>query len=91
MAVKLDYKLASLLGQAAELGAMKLATEMGLIKAKMSKAAAYKRYGRTQVERWIAEGAVIPVQKDTKGHWELDQLQLQALEMSKSAVQFIDI
>jgi len=89
--MQLDHKLAALLNQAAEFGAMKALVETGALKAKVSKSEAYRRYGRTQVEQWIAKGVIKPVQKDCNGHWELDRQTLASLEASKTLVQFIDI
>lgn len=47
-----------ILSEAVELGVIKALTETGQLKPFLNKKQAYDKYGRTNVDRWIAEGLV---------------------------------
>ena len=58
--------LQALLTTAAELGAKTALRCAGLDKPQISKADAYRKYGRKSVDRWITEKHVIPISKGSK-------------------------
>ena len=47
----------------AQMGATMFAVDQGLIKTKISKSEAYKRYSRKLVDSWIISGKIIPVKQ----------------------------
>ncbi len=50
-----------MLAVAAEVGANSALVNAGLKKAQISKAEAYRRYGRKKIDRWIKDKIVIPI------------------------------
>ena len=56
-----EYQLSVLLTSAAKMGASMLAVEQGLIKTKINKAEACRRYTRRLVDKWVNEHKITPV------------------------------
>ena len=54
-------QLKTLLTSAAELGASSALRSAGLDKPQISKADAFRRYGRSKVEKWIKQKHVVPI------------------------------
>lgn len=52
------YQLRQLLTDAAELGAQRALEKAGNLSPQVTKAEAYRLYGRAQVDRWISERVV---------------------------------
>jgi hypothetical protein len=72
--------LMALLQDAAELGASAVLAKSGILKPYISKSDAYRMYGESAVDRWIAEGLVTP-RKDG-GHsakWRIDRQEIEAV------------
>lgn len=55
------FVLASMLADAAELGAQIALGKSGLLKPYISKRESYRMYGRGTVDRWMEEGLVVPI------------------------------
>lgn len=89
--IPLDFKLAAMLEKAAELGALKVLKEAGLIKQYMSRNEAAKVYGRTQVDRWIKYGKITPMNVLPGRMLRLDRVRLAALSASEELVRFVSI
>jgi len=53
-------QLACIFKEAVNSATSKMLAEFGLQKARISKAEAYRLYGRSQVDRWISEGLFKP-------------------------------
>ncbi len=85
----LDYKLAQMLQGAAELGGIVALTEVGKLKPYLSKAEAYKKYGRGDVDRWIKSGALDLNQDTTFSKVRLCRKQLASIAASQNLVQYI--
>lgn len=75
--------LASLLADAAEMGANNALAKAGLLKPYMSKADAYRKYGTRTVQRWLKEGR-IQLKKSSPGATKLmiERSQIEAVEKS---------
>lgn len=71
-----EYQLSELLKNAAELGAMNLAVNHGLIKTKISKAEAYRRYSRRLIDNLINEHKLMPVKIKGKTLFDVVELEL---------------
>lgn len=72
--------LTALLADAAELGANAVLAKHGVLKPYLSKSDAYRIYGETNVDRWIAE-RLITARKDG-GHsakWRIDRQEIEAV------------
>jgi len=69
-----------LIRQAAEIGANFALAQTGKIKPYLKKSEAFRRYGRNQVEHWIAEGLITP-RKDGElsASWRIERLELEAI------------
>ena len=70
-----EYQLSELLKTAARLGANKLAVDLGLVKTKISKSEAYRRYSKWMVDRWIREGKIKQVKNGGKVLLDVQQLE----------------
>jgi hypothetical protein len=64
---------------AAELGAMKALAAVGFGKPFISERAAFKKYGKYTVKRWIIEGLVTPVQDGPNAKKRIDQVEIEAV------------
>ncbi len=87
--LQLDYKLAQMLQGAAELGGIVALTEVGKLKPYLSKAEAYRKYGRGKVDNWIKMGAVEEHQDFPGAKVNLCRKQLASVASSQNLVQFI--
>jgi len=54
-------QLRALMVDAADAGANKALVELGLLKPFLNKAEVYKKYGRSDVDRWLKEKLLHPV------------------------------
>lgn len=89
--VKLNMSLSIMLQEAAKLGALELATELGLNREYVSKAYAYRRWGRARVDRWIQSGNVSYAQDEFgKSTLELRKSDLLAMASGENMVRFIN-
>lgn len=59
--------------------------QLGLVKATISQAEAFRRYGRGKVERWVAEGWISPV-SDGSGPKRYDIMQLYQVSKNNNAL-----
>jgi hypothetical protein len=64
---------------AAELGARKALQAIGYDNTYMSERAAFKKYGKYTVKRWIIEGLVTPVQDGPNAKKRIDQVEIEAV------------
>jgi len=69
------YVLADLLKVAADLGSESAYQRIGLAKVKISKSAAYRKYGRNLVDKWEKDGRI----KKEGGKWQLNPVELETL------------
>lgn len=72
--------LSAMLQDAAELGATSALSQHGLIKPNISKQEAYRKYGSSDVKRWISEG-LIELVKDgsTSAKYRISRAQIDAV------------
>lgn len=79
------YQLKNLMIDCVEIGYKKALVEMGEIKSFLTKSEAYKRYGRTTVDRWISERLIIPHKDGSKSAMvRLDRMRLEILAKSSN-------
>lgn len=76
--------LANLLRDAAALGANAALTATGVLTPYMSQNAAWKKYGRANVERWVEQGLVYPI-KDGGESGTAKVIRMDRLELEASA------
>lgn len=82
--------LVHLLKNAAEQGAANALAQSGQLQAQLTKAEAYRLYGRGNVDRWISEGLISPV--TTKGDHSrkcLDRNILEAVAASSNRITYL--
>lgn len=85
------YELRGLLADAAELGAQRALIMAGELAPYMSKAEAYRQYGRSQVDRWLKEELLTPVKDGTKtSRVRLDRMQLEVLAKSSNRFTYLN-
>lgn len=73
-------QLKNIIREAAELGALIALTQAGKVKPYLKKREAMRRFGRSQIENWIAEGR-LTIRKDgtTSSAWRIDRIELEAI------------
>ena len=73
-----QMELSNMLTEAAEMGAKRAYIHLGIIKPYMSKAEAFKMYGRANVERWVKEQLIIPIKDGgNSAKWRLCRIRLE--------------
>ena len=85
----LPHELKNLLTDAAELGGTRALIGIGKLSPTISKAEAYRLYGRSQVNRWIDEHLIIP-QKDGENtcRVRLDRMRLETIAKSSNRLSY---
>ncbi len=74
-----------LIANAVNIGYQKALVENGQLKAYLSKADAYRKYGRRQVDRWIREKLVTKVKDGTNSSSiRLDRTELETVAMTSN-------
>ncbi len=84
--------LFTLLKNAAEQGAKKALSESGQLQEQLSKAEAYRLFGRGNVDRWITEGLISPVIcKERPSRKYLDRNRLEAIAASSNRITYLPV
>ncbi|MGF7079726.1 hypothetical protein [Mucilaginibacter sp. UYCu711] len=74
------YQLKQLWALAAALGAQIALVRTGQLKPYLSKAEAYRLYGRKNIEAWIREGMLTPRKDgDHSASWRLDRIEAETI------------
>lgn len=73
-----ENQLQHMLNTAAEFGAKTALTEAGLQKKEITKAEAYRRYSRRNVDGWILSGKIKPVARGVKTMLVIVELEILA-------------
>lgn len=85
-----SHALALLLQRASELGAKQALAQTGVIRPYLSKAEAYRLFGFSLVESWIAAGLITPRKDgDHSAVWRIDRLELDALRMAADLIVYL--
>ena len=81
-----------LLQTGAELGALIALISTGQIKPYITKAQAFRLYGRKNIERWLNEGLLTPRKDgDHSAGWRIDRLELELIVKARFLLQHLDI
>lgn len=85
-----SHQLQLLLQDAAEMGAIQALSKIGKVRPYLKKSQAFRRYGRKNVEYWIALGLITP-RKDggNSATWRIDRLVAEALSKSHDAMRYL--
>mgnify|MGYP003579154839 CR=1 FL=1 len=84
--------LTLILKKATDAGAEKALEGSGILQEFLSKSEAYHQYGRTNVDRWIHEGLLVP--QSAKGkilHKCIDRVKLEAIAHSSNRVTYLPV
>jgi len=81
-----------LLQAGAELGALITLIKTGQIKPYITKAEAFRRYGRKNIERWLDEGLLTP-RKDGNhsAGWRIDLLEAELIVKARFLLQHLEL
>ena len=86
----LSHHLHQLIKLSAELGATIALIKAGKLKPYLKKSEAFKIYGRSKVEHWIADGLVKPRKDgDHSAAWRLDRIELELIHKAHQLIQII--
>ncbi len=88
----MDLGLAAMLQEAARLGAQTALVEAGLVRETVSRAYAYRRYGKARVDRWLSSGQ-LQFKQDNFGSTKMEicKADLEALNAGEKMVRHIKI
>ncbi len=76
----------------AELGALIVLIKTGQIKPYITKAQAFRLYGRKNIERWLDEGLLMP-RKDGNhsAGWRIDRLEAELIVKARFLLQHLEL
>lgn len=76
-----EFSLNSLFVYAAELGAKQALCAVGILKPYMTKAEAFRLFGRKNIEHWLELGLITP-RKDggQSARWRIDRLEAESIK-----------
>ena len=81
-----------LLQAGAELGALIALIKTGQIKPYITKAEAFRRYGRKNVERWLDDGLLTPRKDgDHSASWRIDRLEAELIVKARFLLQHLEL
>ena len=84
--------LSFILKTATETGAQKALEETAVLQDKLSKSEAYHQYGRSNVDRWILEGLIVPQCANGKLlHKCIDRVKLEATAHSSNRITYLPV
>jgi len=84
------FQLKAIIREAAEMGAVLALTKTGQLKPYLKKSEAFRKYGRSNIENWVAEG-LITIRKDG-GHsatWRIDRLEIEVIVRSADLLRLL--
>jgi len=84
-------ELAMLLKNAAEQGTAKAINEERSVPDRLTKADAYRLYGRSNVDRWLREGLISAQQPTDTSQIFLDRSELEAVAASSNRITYLPI
>jgi hypothetical protein len=86
------HQLRLLLQAGAELGALQALISAGKLKPYITKATAYKLYGRKHIERWLDEGLLTP-RKDGNhsAGWRIDRFEVELIVKARYLLQHLEL
>lgn len=88
----MKYKeLAILLKNAAEQGTAKAIEEEYPIPDRLTKAESYRLYGRSNVDRWLREGLISPLQPTNTSQIFLDRPELEIVAASSNRITYLPV
>ena len=90
MAVTIEkYELIKMMADTIELGANRALIEAGLLRSHLSGTQANKKYGESNVRRWIAGGLITPLKDGNKNSAvRLDRIQLDIVAKSSNRINY---
>ncbi len=85
-----QYLLTTIAEAAAELGAIQALVKAGRLKPYVTKAEAFRQYGRKNVEHWVEEG-LLTIRKDGNhsAKWRIDRLELELIVKARLLLQHL--
>lgn len=85
-------ELVNLLKNATEQGATNALSESGQLQVQLSKAEAYRLFGRGNVDRWISEGLISPISCTKKSSRQcLDRIKLETIAASSNRITYLPV
>lgn len=77
---------------AVSVGADKALTDSGQLPEALTKAQAFRRYGRTNVERWLKEGLICTTKLGGSGSKKMiDRLKLEAVARASNRITYLPV
>lgn len=83
--------LVNLLKNATEQGASKALLQSGHLQGQLSKAEAYRLFGRGNVDRWISEKLIGPIHSERSSRKYLDRKKLEVIAASSNRITYLPV
>jgi len=78
-----DHTLTLLLQKTAELAAKHALSRTGKLKPYLTKAQAFREFGRANIEHWLVEGLITPRKDgDHSASWRIDRVEVESIHMA---------
>jgi hypothetical protein len=85
-------ELTLLLKTTLESGANKVLQQFGALNPMLTKAAAYRLYGRSDVDRWIEAGLILPEQSaGKKSHQQFNRAKLESIASTSNTGTYLPV
>jgi hypothetical protein len=85
-----NHTLFLLLQTAAELGAKQTLCRTGIIKPYLTKAQAYREYGRSNIESWMGQGLITPRKDgDHSASWRIERIEAESIKYTMHLIQYL--
>jgi hypothetical protein len=74
-----SHQLKIIIQEAAEIGAIQALTKVGKLKPYLKKSEAFRKYGRANIENWVAKG-LLTIRKDGdhSAVWRIDRMEVES-------------
>nr|WP_068890397.1 hypothetical protein [Pedobacter panaciterrae] len=85
-----DWEITLIIKSAAELGARRALCATGHLKPYLTKAQAFREYGRANIEHWIELGLITPRKDgDHSATWRIERIEADTIRCAKEIIIYI--
>lgn len=86
-----EIHLKNLLNHAAKLGAQQVLIDMGMLPATIKRGQAVKLYGRGDIDRWVKEGLLKPIQDGSNASVRFSLMELTGVALASNRHTYLEV